>query len=244
VAKAYLDPQDVRLLEEHASSLRDRLLIRILFRTGCRISEVLGLRVEDVDFEQGTLTIEHLKVRVSRTCHHCGARLARSHVFCPDCGTRVSLPEVREQERHRIRTVAIDPATLAMLRDYIERGGPVSRNEKLLLFEVSRSHARRIVRECARRAGLEPLVNPETGRLRGVSPHRLRDAFAVMAVQRDDSTDGVRMLQEQLGHASIGTTMRYRKVAGQELREWYAGLWREEEDKDRSAAGGGGGDPP
>ena len=48
-----------------------------------------------------------------------------------------------------------------------------------------------------------------------------------MAVRRDDSTDGVRMLQEWLGHTNIGTTMRYRKVAGQELKEWYQKLWDE-----------------
>jgi integrase/recombinase XerD len=58
-----------------------------------------------------------------------------------------------------------------------------------------------------------------------VSPHRLRDAFAVMAVHRDDSTDSVRTLQEQLGHASIGTTLRHRKVADEELKDWYMRLW-------------------
>ena len=72
-------------------------------------------------------------------------------------------------------------------------------------------------------------MNPESGKVHGVSPHRLRDAFAVMAVQHDDSTDGVRMLQEHLGHASIGTTMGYRKVAGRELREWYRKLWDKKE---------------
>jgi integrase/recombinase XerD len=46
-----------------------------------------------------------------------------------------------------------------------------------------------------------------------------------MAVQQDDSTDSIRMLQEWLGHSSIATTMRYRKVAGQELQEWYQRLW-------------------
>jgi integrase/recombinase XerD len=86
-----------------------------------------------------------------------------------------------------------------------------------------------VVKECAERAGLPKLINPETGRLHAVSPHRLRDALAVMAVQRDDSTDGIRMLQEQLGHANIGTTMRYRKVAGQELKEWYQKLWKEQD---------------
>ena len=50
-----------------------------------------------------------------------------------------------------------------------------------------------------------------------------------MAVQRDDSTDSIRMLQEWLGHASIGTTMRYRKVAGQELKDWYEKLWPRKE---------------
>jgi integrase/recombinase XerD len=33
------------------------------------------------------------------------------------------------------------------------------------------------------------------------------------------------MLQEWLGRVSVGTTMRYRKVAGQELKEWYQKLW-------------------
>jgi len=48
--KTYLEPEDVRLLEEAATCFRDRLLIRLLFRTGCRISEVLALKVEDMDF--------------------------------------------------------------------------------------------------------------------------------------------------------------------------------------------------
>jgi site-specific recombinase XerD len=62
---------------------------------------------------------------------------------------------------------------------------------KGLIFGINRQHAWQVVRECAERAGLPSLVNPETGRMHGVSPHRLRDAFAVMAVRRDDSTDGI-----------------------------------------------------
>ena len=69
------------------------------------------------------------------------------------------------------------------------------------------------------------LVNPETGRIRSVSPHRLRDAFAVHAMKLDDSGDGLRLLQEHLGHASFNTTARYRKVAGEEHRKWYDSLW-------------------
>lgn len=58
-----------------------------------------------------------------------------------------------------------------------------------------------------------------------VSALRLRDAFAVHAVKFDDSGDGLRLLQERLGHQSITTTIRYRKISGEEHREWYEKLW-------------------
>jgi len=44
----------------------------------------------------------------------------------------------------------------------------------------------------------------------------------------DDSGDGLRLLQEHLGHVSFNTTARYRKVAGEELKGWYDRLWQEE----------------
>ena len=87
------------------------------------------------------------------------------------------------------------------------------------------------MRVCARKSGLPNLVNPETGRTRAVNPHRLRDAFAVHAVKTDDSGDGLRLLQEHLGHASFNTTAKYRKVAGEEHREWYERLWGIEDSR-------------
>jgi integrase/recombinase XerD len=184
--------------------------------------------VEDIDFQQGTLTILHLKTRLKLTCPRCNSGLGRSHVFCPKCGIEVKKALSESKEHRRMRTLHLDEDTVEMLRDYIKRGGPVSRGGRRLIFGINRHRAWQVVRECARKSGLPPLVNTETGRLHHVSPHRLRDAFAVMAVQQDDSTDGVRMLQEWLGHANIGTTMRYRKVAGQELKEWYLKLWGKE----------------
>lgn len=133
-----------------------------------------------------------------------------------------------EQEHRRVRTLPLDGGTLRMLKNYIERGGPVNREGRMLIFGINRHRAWQIVKECAERAGLPRLVNPETGKLRNVSPHRLRDAFAVYAVKQDDSGDGLRLLQEHLGHVSFNTTARYRKVAGEELRGWYDKLWKEE----------------
>jgi len=222
--KAYLEPEEVEHLEKAAACVRDRLLIRLLFHLGCRISEALAVRVEDIDFVQGMVTILHLKSRLRLLCFNCQTRLGKSHVFCPKCGIEVHEPVARALQSKRQRTVPLDPETLEMLRDFIHRDGT-----KGLIFRINRHRAWQIIRDCAQRAGLGELVNPETGRKRGISPHRLRDGFAVMAVQSDDSTNGIRMLQEQFGHADIGTTMRYRKVAGRELKDWYQKLWAKKE---------------
>jgi len=229
--KTYLEPEEVELLDKAATNLRDCLLIRLLFRLGCRISEALALTVEDIDFRQGTVTIQHLKSRLRLFCPKCEARLSASHTFCPKCGSKVARALTEQQEHRRLRTLPLDQDTLEMLRDYIERGGPVHREGKLLIFGINRHRAWQVVRECAERAKLPDLVNPETGKGHGVSPHRLRDAFAVHAVKLDDSGDGLRLLQEHLGHASFNTTAKYRKVAGEEHREWYDKLWGKQEEQ-------------
>lgn len=223
--KEYLTPEEVQRLEEAVTCVRDRLLIRILFRLGCRISEVLGLSVDDVDFVQGKVTIEHLKKRISLYCPDCKTRLGKNHRYCPGCSKDVQKAIAKEKDHRRVRTLPLDKVTLAMLSDYIKRGGPVLRDGKRLIFGINRHRAWQIIRDCAERAGLEKLVNPETGKVHNVSPHRLRDAFAVHAVKSNDSGDGLRLLQEHLGHASFNTTARYRKVAGEEHRQWYDNLW-------------------
>ena len=234
--KAYLEEADVPRLEEAAVRLRDRLLTRLLFRLGCRVSEALALEVKDVDLEQGTVTILHLKTRVRIVCPVCGARLARSHAFCPACGGKVEGATREEQTRGRQRVLPLDEETLKLLAEHIKQGGPVQRGGMRLLFGINRHRAWQVVTECAEKAGLEKLVNPDTGKTRGVSPHRLRDAFAVHAMKQDDSGDALRLLQEHLGHASFNTTARYRKVAGEEHRRWYARLWRKESGPDGDAA--------
>jgi len=227
--KAYLEVDETARLENAAICLRDRLLIRLLARLGCRISEALALTVEDIDLQQGTVTIQHLKSRIKISCPKCNARLGKSHTYCPVCGAKVGEVIAKEQEHRRVRTIPLDSASMEMLQEYILRCGPVSRNGKSLIFGINRHRAWQIIKECAQRADLPKLLNPETGRMHGVSPHKLRDAFAVHAVKLDDSGDGLRLLQEHLGHTSFNTTAKYRKVAGEEQREWYDKLWAKED---------------
>jgi integrase/recombinase XerD len=226
--KVYIEPSEVTLIEKAATNLRDRLLISLLFHLGCRVSEALSLKVEDIDLDQGVVRIEHLKARVNLACPKCDARLGKSHSFCPKCGAKVARTVTKEQQHRRMRVLPLDSDTSAMLEDFIKRGGPVNKNGKRLVFGINRHRAWQVVTECAKRAGLPKLVNPDTGKMHSISPHRLRDAFAVHAVKLNDSGDGLRLLQEHLGHTSFDTTAKYRKIAGEELRDWYDRLWSRE----------------
>jgi integrase/recombinase XerD len=224
--KTYLDLRDVEKLESCATSLRDRLLVRLLFHLGCRVSEALAMTVKDIDFEQETIKILHLKTRSLSLCPICKARLARKHRFCPECGQSIKEIINRENTRRRQRILPADKKTLFLLKEFINQDKNVITEDPQPVFHINRHRAWQIVRDCAIRAGITKLINPETGRLRGVSPHRLRDAFSVHAMKLDDSGEGLRLLQEHLGHASFNTTAKYRKIAGDEHRDWYDRLWR------------------
>ena len=219
--KTYLDPYDVELMEKCTVSVRDKLLIRLLFRLGCRVSEVIAITVCDVDFERATITILHLKTRSILSCPYCKSRLARRHRFCPECGVETNKYIGRENKLRKQRILPVDEDTLELLKGYIRQNTSVTAENSRLIFSINRHRAWQIVRDCSSRAGIPNLVNPETGRVRGVSPHRLRDAFSVHAMKSDNSGDGLRLLQEHLGHASFNTTAKYRKIAGDEHRSWY-----------------------
>ena len=212
-------------MEEAATNLRDKLLVRLLFRLGCRVSEALALTTDDIDFDHGSVTILHLKSRTKLPCPERGARLSIGHAFCSRCGTKIDKALTRQHEQRRQRVLPLDNNTLNLLREYIRRGGPVIREGRRLIFGINRHRAWQIIRDCAEKAGLPKLVNPETGKVHSVSPHKLRDAFAVNAMKVDDSGDGLRLLQEHLGHASFNTTAKYRKISGTEHRDWYDNLW-------------------
>jgi len=223
--KTYPEPSEVTSMEEVATNLRDKLLIHLTFHLGSRISETLALTIEDVDFEHGIVTIRHLKANLKLSCTECGHRLGKSHMFCPGCGSRVTKAQTEEQQRYRQRALPIDSDTLRLLKEYVNRGGPVVKGGKKMIFGINRHRAWQIVKECAEKAGLPKLTNPETGKVHNISPHRLRDGFAVHAVKLDDSGDGLRLLQEHHGHRSFDTTSRYRKISGTEHQEWYSKLW-------------------
>jgi integrase/recombinase XerD len=136
--KTYLDPHNVELMEKCAISVRDKLLIRLLFRLGCRVSEVLNLKVSDIDYERTTITVLHLKTRSKLMCPDCKASLARRHRFCPECGKEIGQIISNERQQRRIRILPVDENTLNLLREYVARNEPVSAGDTWPIFRVNR----------------------------------------------------------------------------------------------------------
>jgi integrase len=60
-----LQPDECRRMEESTENLRDRILLGMMFRTGARIAQVLGIRVKDLDFVQGRVFVQRRKEGIS-----------------------------------------------------------------------------------------------------------------------------------------------------------------------------------
>lgn len=54
----YLEPGEVARMVEACSSLRDRVIILLLFTTGLRVSELVSLRKDDVDLEKRSIRVK------------------------------------------------------------------------------------------------------------------------------------------------------------------------------------------
>lgn len=197
--RGFFTPAQVEAMIESCDNRRDRVLIRLLWRTGMRISElvrpgknrspVLGLRVENILWGENALIIRHAK-----------------------------------RKGNPPRRIDVDHETLAMVRDYLERRSVNSE----FVIPITRQMAYWVVREAAERVGITEVGDPLVSQRRHPHPHHLRHSLAVHSVRvtKGNYADLIR-LQSQLGHASIATTAGYVQFSDEEQRKWYDDLWKE-----------------
>ena len=60
---AHVTQPEVDLLIARAATEQTRLLIKLLWHTGARISEILDVHLADLDFSKGTVTLRRRKRR-------------------------------------------------------------------------------------------------------------------------------------------------------------------------------------
>jgi len=217
VIKTHLTETDIDRIIAATPRLRDKLIITMLYRTACRVSELVGIRRSGIDLNERLILIRHLKRRVKRECHSCGIRVGRKHNFCPSCG--VKLNKQFSEGTLKQRLIPFDAETAKLIERYLAK----RRDNDKRLIPLTRQAVYYIVANAAERAGLggDIILNLDTGRSKKVSPHRFRDAFAIQAIAKDPSTEGRRHLQQHLGHEKFDTTAKYLKYAPSEASDWY-----------------------
>jgi len=174
--------------------LRDRALLELLYGTGARISEAVGLDVDDLGI-------------ADRADGPGGPDGPPATLRLSGKGGKQRIVPVGRYARE-----ALD-AYLIRARPTLAAGSRRARPSPAVFLNarggrLTRQGAWGILKAAAERAGLA-----------GISPHTLRHSFATHLL---DGGADVRVVQELLGHASVTTTQVYTLVTVDKLREVYA----------------------
>jgi integrase/recombinase XerD len=172
--------------------LRDRALLELLYGTGARISEAVGLDVDDLGFT-GQSTGQAARPPATIRLSGKGGRQRIVPVGRYACeALDAYLVRARPTLASASRRVSASPAVFLNARG----------------SRLTRQGAWAVLKAAAAEAGLQ-----------GVSPHTLRHSFATHLL---DGGADVRVVQELLGHASVTTTQIYTLVTVDKLREVYS----------------------
>ena len=156
--------------------MRDRAILELLYASGLRLSEAVGALLENLHLDEGFIRVTGKGNKTRVVPVGAGARKAIAHYL------RSGRPQL------------VKPKTSSHIFITV-RGGP-----------LSPSRLWQIVRERARRAGVDDPVHP----------HQLRHSFATHLL---GGGADLRVIQEMLGHADISTTQIYTHVDERRLKE-------------------------
>lgn len=158
---------------------RDRAILELFYSSGLRVSELCGLSLNSVHLEEGFVRV------------------------------------LGKGSKERLVPMGMPAA--AAIRNYLVVGRPQlvrpRTGSELFLSQQGKAISRKMIwvmiKNCARRAGLE----------KPVKPHLLRHSFATHLLSGGAD---LRSIQEMLGHADISTTQIYAAVEGERLLDEHA----------------------
>ena len=181
------------------------LMAQLLYGAGLRMIECVRLRVKDVDFDRGVLTLQETKGGQGRvTMLPEAARNGLKRQLTKACvlydGDRVAgangvnLPHALAD---KLRNAATSWRWFWVFPSPVESRDP--RSGLVRRHHVHEDSLQRALRAAARRAGIA----------KPVTPHVLRHSFATHLLEKGQD---IRTVQELLGHKDVATTMIYTHV--------------------------------
>jgi integrase/recombinase XerD len=197
----------------HRLALRDRALLELLYATGMRASECLGLRLEDLNATAGYVVCTG-KGRKQRLVPVGAPALNQVSEYVKTLRPRLVGGERGRSREERGRSVGERGRFAGERgRSVGERGRPRDRDGGYLFVNarggrLSRQSLWTIVRRAAARAGIG----------RRVSPHVLRHSFASHLLEGGAD---LRAVQVMLGHADIATTQIYTHLPSAAIKRMY-----------------------
>jgi integrase/recombinase XerC len=209
-----------RLLESADGSAplgrRDRAILELFYASGLRLSELVGLDLEDIDIGARLVRVMG-KGRKERELPFNGAAATALRAWLGDRGGVVqSKPKA---QRPNPKAQGAQPkAQSSQLRDPLFVN---ARGTRLSGRSVQRLVGR-YVAACSTRFG--------------ISPHALRHSFATHLLQRGAD---LRAIQELLGHVRLSTTQRYTHVNSAQLLEIYRKAHPRARDRSPARQSGG-----
>jgi len=214
--------KEINKMVDTAPCLRDKVILQFYADTGCRTSELLRIKEENIDLKKQIVLIPHLKVGTRKKCPGCGKAAGKNQPFCSRCGA--SLTDTKaDGVLDRRRLISVGPKTAKLLKQYLESRVEVGERPKDgLLVNLNRTSVYRVVRAAAERIGLtgKCIMNPETNGDHYVHTHNFRDSLAVDWLRFAGSDiSRQKALQEHLGHQRFETTMRYHKLEPGEIQK-------------------------
>ena len=205
----------IKYISETKDCYRWKPIFTIMINTGLRVGELTGLRWDDVDFENNTISINHTLVYYNHKVNGCyfsvntpKTKAGYRTIPMIDVVKNAFLEERKYQKESGVpQDIKIDGYTNFI---FINRYGNVQGQA------VLNKALRLIMRDCNEWVLDNVKKNEEIVLLPRFSCHSLRHTFATRMVEAGIN---IKVIQDVLGHSDISTTMNIYAEATKELKD-------------------------